>query len=114
LAVAFGFALAVLSGLKVLNAMGRPGWANTPGGFVNWLRNLQKSKKKLTAAEADAVIAEAQRLGIKVRLDPPHPGTPWNVPHLNVGDSANVHLEVPAGYSHPTVPTGSATKPPTP
>ena len=90
--------------------MGRPPWANTPGGFVSWLTNLQRVGTILTHAEADAVIAECQALGVLVRLDPPHPGTNWNVPHLNIG-IANVHLQVPNGYTHPTVPTGSATGP---
>lgn len=83
----------------------RPAWAKTAGGFVNWLRNLQRAGAKLTAQEADEIIAEAKTLNVKVRLDPPHVGTPWNVPHLNIGE-ANVHLEVPSGYSNSTVPMG--------
>jgi hypothetical protein len=66
---------------------------------------------KLTAPQADAVISGAQRLGVEVRLDPPHPGTPWNVEHLNIGSNGQVHLEVPKGYTNPTVPVGSATRP---
>jgi hypothetical protein len=84
----------------------RPGWAANPGGFVNWLKNLQGAGAKLTAEQADAVIAEAKSMGVEVRLDPPHPGTNWNVPHLNIGNSGQVHLEVPAGYSNPGVATG--------
>src|SRR3984885_9448082 len=63
----------------------RPAWASTPGGFVNWLKNLEATGTKLSAADADAVVSEAKRLGVDVRLDPPHAGTNWNVPHLNVG-----------------------------
>lgn len=85
--------------------MGRPNWENTPGGFVNWLRNLQTNETAQTQAQVDAIVAESQSLGISVRLDPPHPGTNWNVPHLNIS-SANVHLEVPSGYTNPTVSTG--------
>jgi len=48
---------------------------------------------------------------VKVRLDPPHPGTNWEVPHLNVGEAGQVHLEVPEGYSNPNVSLGSATRP---
>src|SRR5262249_21363008 len=69
--------------LDALALLGRPSWASTAGGFVNWLKNLQRSGHALTAAEADAIIAEAKNLGIEVRLDPPHPNTPWNVEHLN-------------------------------
>lgn len=84
----------------------RPGWASTPGGFVNWLKNLQAAGGKLTAEQADAVIAQAKEMGVEVRLDPPHPGTNWNVPHLNIGSNGQVHLEVPAGYSNPGVAQG--------
>jgi len=84
----------------------RPDWARTPGGFVNWLKNLQKAGTSLGGDEADAVISEAKKLGVDVRLDPPHPGTNWDVPHLNIGSSGQVHLEVPSGYTNPGVSTG--------
>jgi RHS repeat-associated protein len=83
-----------------------PDWARNPGGFVNWLRNVSKADVKLTPAEVDAIIEKAKELGVKVRLDPPHLDTPWDVPHLNIGD-ANVHIEVPQGYDNPGVPKGS-------
>ena len=78
----------------------RPAWVRDAGSFVNWLKNLQKSGVKLTQSELDDIVWEVRRLGVSVRLDPPHPGTPWNVPHLNTG-KANVHLEVPRGYELP-------------
>ncbi len=84
----------------------RPQWAKTPGGFVNWLKNLQRAGKALSSEEANAVISEAKNLGVNVRLDPPHLGTNWNVPHLNIGSSGQVHLEVPSGYSNPGVSVG--------
>ncbi len=84
----------------------RPEWAKTPGGFVNWLKNLQKAGTSLGGDEADAVVSEAKRLGVDVRLDPPHPGTNWDVPHLNIGSNGQVHLEVPGGYTNPGVSTG--------
>ncbi len=86
-------------------AMARPAWAYTPGGFVNWCKNISGSGKTLTAAQADAIIAEAQRLGVYVRLDPGHIKTKWPMPHLNLGN-ANVHLPVPPGYTNPNVPIG--------
>ena len=89
----------------------RPEWANTPGGYVNWLKNLQGDGVKLSATDADEIIMEAKKLGVEVRLDPPHPGTNWDVPHLNIGNSGQVHLEVPTGYSNPSVPTGSVGRP---
>ena len=94
-----------------LARLGRPPYANNAGGFVNWLKNLQRSGTMLTKEEADALIQEAQKLGVYVRLDPPHPGTNWNVPHLNLGNGGPVHLQVPAGYFNPTVPLGSPVKP---
>jgi RHS repeat-associated protein len=88
-----------------------PEFANTPGGFVNWLKNLQESGTKLNSTEADTLIKRANELGVDVRLDPPHPGTNWNVPHLNIGNEGQVHLEVPEGYSNPRVATGSVHRP---
>ena len=88
-----------------------PAYANTPGGFVNWLRNLEHAGTKLTSSQADALAAQAKQLGVDVRLDPPHPGTNWDVPHLNFGREGQAHLEVPQGYSNATIPQGSATRP---
>jgi RHS repeat-associated protein len=79
----------------------RPVWANTAGGFVNWLKNLQKADMKLTAEQADAIVKEANNLKVEVINDPPHPGTNWDVQHLNIGSNGQVHLEVPGGYSNP-------------
>jgi len=95
----------------VMDAMGRPTWAkDKAGGFVNWLCSLQKrGNNNLTKEQADAIIEEANRLGVNVRLDPPHPQYPR--PHLNVGKDGQAHLNVPEGYDHPTVPKGSATRP---
>jgi hypothetical protein len=84
----------------------RPAWATTPGGFVNWLKNLQKAGTPLSAGQADAIISEAKSLGVDVRLAPAHAGTNWDVPHLNIGGNGQVHLEVPAGYTNPGVAQG--------
>ena len=35
----------------------------------------------------------------------------WEVPHLNIGNTGKVHLEVPAGYDNAAVPKGSAIGP---
>jgi RHS repeat-associated protein len=84
----------------------RPDWARTAGGFLNWLKNLQRASRSLSTEEADAIASEAKNLGIKVRLDPPHPGTNWDIPHLNIGNNGQVHLQVPQGYTNPTIPQG--------
>jgi len=93
------------------DALTPPAYANTPGGFVNWLKNLSHADTKLTSSQADAIVQQAKNLGVDVRLDPPHPGTNWDVPHLNIGREGQVHLEVPQGYSNSTIPQGSATRP---
>ena len=90
----------------VLTQMGRPAWAKTAGGFVSWLMQTGKSGKTLSSAEADAVAAECKRLGVKVRLDPPHAGTDWDMPHLNVGSNGQAHIAVPPGYQNPGIPQG--------
>ena len=58
------------------DALTVPAYANTPGGFVSWLRNLSRDGAQLTSSQVDAVVAQAKQLGVDVRLDPPHPGTP--------------------------------------
>jgi len=74
------------------------------------LKNLQRSGAKLTGEQADALISEAKKLSVDVRLDPPQQ-PPWNVEHLNIGRNGQVHLQVPAGYDNPSVPKGSVSKP---
>jgi RHS repeat-associated protein len=90
-----------IEAVETLDEMGRPGWAHTAGGFVNWLRNLQNPNVSLTPEQADAVVREARKLGVDVRLDQGHPRTRWNVPHLNLGVRGQVHLRVPQGYALP-------------
>jgi hypothetical protein len=65
---------------------------------------------QLSAADADAVAAKAADFHVDVRLDPPHPGL-LESPHLNIGKEGQVHLDVPQGYDHPTLPKGSARGP---
>lgn len=74
-----------------------PAWVRDAGSFVNFCRNLERARARLTAAEADELVREARRYGVSFRLDPPHPNTPWDVPHLNIGDRG-VHVEVPPGW----------------
>jgi hypothetical protein len=85
---------------KAATRLVRPSWVRNAGSFVNWLKNLCKAGAKLTKAELDEIVQEARRLGVSVRLDPPHPNTPWNIPHLNIGNKG-VHLPVPPGYQLP-------------
>ena len=56
-------------------------------------------------------MSDRKELHVDVRLDPPHPGTNWEVPHLNIGNEGQVHLEVPSGYDNPSLPKGSVRRP---
>jgi RHS repeat-associated protein len=107
----FRLLASALQGAKSESALVPPAYANTPGGFVNWLKNLSHDGTKLNTTQADAIVAQARQLGVDVRLDPPHPGTSWDVPHLNIGREGQVHLEVPEGYSNSTIPQGSTSRP---
>ena len=64
------------------------------------MKNIEKSGKTLTRTQADDIVKNARQFNVKVRLDPPHPNTKWNVPHLNIGDKG-VHVKVPKGYVVP-------------
>ena len=88
-----------------------PKWADTPGGFVNFVKSLTHKGADLTADQVDQIVAKGKQLGVDIRLDPPHPGTAWEVPHLNVGREGQVHLRVPDGYANSSIPMGSARKP---
>jgi hypothetical protein len=88
-----------------------PAWVRSGGALVSWLRDLEHNGVQLSAADADAIIVKAKELNVDVRLDPPHPNTAWDVPHLNIGGKGQVHLEVPTGYDNATIPKGSAIGP---
>jgi hypothetical protein len=88
-----------------------PSWVTNGNGFVAWLKEVAHDGTVLSSADADAIAAKAKDLGVDVRLDPPHPGTNWEVLHFNIGRNGQVHLELPAGYDNPSVPKGFARKP---
>ena len=75
-----------------------PSWVKNAGAFVNWLKNIQKCGYEPSQAEIDEIVKMAKGYGVPVRLDPPHPGTPWNIPHLNIGRQGQIHIPVPPGY----------------
>jgi hypothetical protein len=78
-----------------------PGYVRDAGSFVSWLRQLGlRPDTGLTAVEVDRIVCLARKYGVSIRLDPPHPGTPWDVPHLNIG-KPNIHVPIPPGYSLP-------------
>ena len=84
--------------------MGRPPWAYDDRGFLTWLRQMEDPQGPVvTPAQADAIAHEAQRLGLKVRLDPAHTGdNRWQRPHLNIiGKSLSVHVFIPNNYKLP-------------
>jgi RHS repeat-associated protein len=92
--------------VEILDRLGRPRWAHTPGGFVGWLETIENPKgSPLTAEQADAIVKEARQLGLNVRLDPAHEGrNEWTSPHLNVwrgGANSSAHVLVPDSYKLP-------------
>ncbi len=68
---------------------------------MNWLKSLQNPDVPLTLEQANAVVREAGRLGVDVRLDQGHPRTKWDSAHLNIGRNGQVHLRVSPGYALP-------------
>jgi hypothetical protein len=81
--------------------LSRPEWVRNAGSFVNWMRNIQRAGTRLSTQQLNFIVRQARELGLKVRLDPAHPGTPWNVPHLNIGARGQAHIPVPPGYRLP-------------
>jgi RHS repeat-associated protein len=78
-----------------------PKWVKDSGSFVKWMENIQKSGKTLTKAQADKIVKQARKYGVKLRLDKPHINTKWDVPHLNIGKKGQAHVRVPKGYKLP-------------
>jgi RHS repeat-associated protein len=77
-----------------------PHWVKNAGTVVNYAKNLEKAGQTVTREVADDLVRAARHHGVRVRLDPPHRGTPWNMPHLNVGNKG-VHVPVPKDYVLP-------------
>ncbi len=105
------FGTAAAKGVTKAAELTAPEWAKTPGGFVSWVRSLSHQGVNLTADQVDQIVAQGKQLGVDIRLDPPHPGTAWEVPHLNIGRDGQVHLQVPDGYTNSSIPSGSARRP---
>ena len=81
--------------MKNITGIGRVAFATGPSF-------LQKSGVTLTKAQADKIVKQARKYGVKLRLDPPHIKDPkWNVPHLNIGKKGQAHVRVPKGYKLP-------------
>jgi RHS repeat-associated protein len=92
----------------------RPHFADTPGGFVNWMKDLETEFVTTgfvpSTQQLDGIVSEAVSHGVYIRLDPPHSsptssarGTVWaTTPHLNVGGKkGDYHVPVPQGYVWP-------------
>jgi hypothetical protein len=77
-----------------------PEWVNDAGSLVNHAKNLQEAGGTVTKEAADDIVRAARQHGVNVRLDPPHPNTSWDMPHLNVGKPGD-HVPVPEGYVLP-------------
>jgi len=92
------------AGLLVHNACVKPDWVKDENTFVSWMKNIEKAAKagiRLAANEIDDLVRLARGYKVDVRLDPPHPNTPWDMPHINIGRKG-YHIPVPDGYQLPT------------
>jgi RHS repeat-associated protein len=69
--------------------------------LVSWMKNIEKSGKTLTKAQADKIVKQAKKYGVKIRLDRGHLDTKWTGPHLNIGKKGNIHVKVPKDYVLP-------------
>jgi RHS repeat-associated protein len=65
--------------------------------YSKQLESLYKNGKigALTRDQAALLVKQARKLGVEVRIDKGHPGTFWNMDHLNIG---------PSGYHVPILP----------
>ncbi len=79
----------------------KPDWVKDKNTFMNWLKNLERDRPELTKSQIDAIVRQSRDYGFEIRPDPPHPGGPWNVHHLNIWDKAKVHIQVPPDYNLP-------------
>ncbi|MCG3136725.1 MAG: hypothetical protein HJJLKODD_00561 [Phycisphaerae bacterium] len=90
-------------GLLVHNTLCSPEWVKDANSFISWLKNLEheaKSGMRYAKEEIDSLVMQARAYGVDIRLDPAHPGTAWNMPHINFG-TIGVHIPVPPGYVLP-------------
>jgi hypothetical protein len=65
--------------------------------YSKQLESLYKSGKigSLNRDQAILLVKQARKLGVEVRIDNGHPGTFWNMDHLNID---------PSGYHVPILP----------
>ena len=47
-----------------------PPWVTNAGTFVSWMRNLERDRPALTAAEVDELVRLARGYGVKIRALP--------------------------------------------
>jgi RHS repeat-associated protein len=87
--------------LKAKKLLKAPKWLKDSRSFVSWMKNIEKSGKTLSKAQADDIVKQSRKYGVKVRLDPAHTRTNVNYPHLNIGKKGKAHVRVPKGYKLP-------------
>jgi hypothetical protein len=69
-----------------------------PRTFGRWLKHGHPTDKPLSAADAQKVWDKLLETGRTPRLDAGHPGTKWDMPHINV-DGA--HIPVGPDFTPP-------------
>ena len=69
-----------------------------PETFNRWLKHSHPTNRPLQADDARKVWDKLLETGKIPRLDPGHPGTKWDMPHINVDGT---HIPVDAGFTPP-------------
>ncbi len=93
------------------NVGDRPTWVQDKSTYIAWIEQVQNSYKELgfvpTTDQLERIIREAQDHGLSIRVDPPHPGTPWEISHLNIESirktnsgthRTNIHIPLPSDF----------------
>lgn len=73
-------------------------WSNaTANQLVSWAKELEKQFRagNISALSRDQgafIVKKARELGVDVRIDKGHPGTSWDMDHINIGPNTKYHI----------------------
>jgi RHS repeat-associated protein len=89
---------------RTVNALNLPANINNAGKFVSWARQFEKAKIPLSKAQAEELVTQAKKFGVKVEATASDltghvgkAGESWGIPHIHIG-KARVHIPVPKGF----------------
>jgi hypothetical protein len=66
--------------------------------FKRWLKHKHPRNRPLSQDDASKVWEKLRKMGKTPRLHPGHPGTQWDMPHINVD---GVHIPVDPTFTPP-------------